>query len=114
MDRNHFAALARTLAPSRRTAVATLLVAGSGLVGRPSGEAKHKGPDCGQRAQQRCRRDIETCRTVYLANCGGEPGECEAQADCCDACSAHGVLACLVELQRARTVAGLVDADRRS
>ena len=101
MDHHRFAALARTFAPSRRSALAILLAAGSGLAGRTPGAARKKkhGPDCGKLARQRCSADAARCRSLYLPSCQLEPAECEAAAACCDSCAADGLLLCLLELQ---------------
>jgi hypothetical protein len=104
MDHDHVDSLAPTVVPSRRSALAALVAAISGVAGVVSGEArsrKKKGQDCGKKERQRCSADVATCRTLLLANCADEGGACETLATCCDACSADGLLTCLIQLQNA-------------
>jgi len=104
MDHSRFGLLPHTFVPSRRTALAGLVAVFSGLAGLVTGEArsrKKRGTDCGKKERQRCSADVATCRTVLLANCADEGGACERLATCCDACSADGLLTCLLTLQNA-------------
>jgi len=104
MDRNHVDALARIASSSRRSTLAAMLAAAGGLAVLTTGEAKQKnkkntGKDCGKKERQRCNADAETCRTLILGQCQADPALCQGQAACCDACSADGLLRCLLELQ---------------
>lgn len=103
MDSNHFDALARTASSSRRSAVTAMLAAAGSLAVLTTGEAKKKkkGQDCGKKERQRCAADAATCRTLILGQCQSDPATCQAQAACCDACSADGLLRCLLNLQTA-------------
>ena len=107
MDLHHFDALARTLAQSRRSGLASLLTPANGFSGRARAKGKKKGPDCGKRAEQRCSSDIETCRALIMGRCEDSLEYCLTLAACCDTCSANGVLTCLMEQQEAMTAARL-------
>ena len=100
MDSNHFDAIVRIASSSRRSTVATMLAATGGLAALTMGEAKQKkkGQDCGKKERQRCAADAEACRAVLLARCEADPASCQAQAGCCAACSADGMLNCLLAL----------------
>lgn len=102
MDHDHFDSLARTFVPSRRFALTALLAATGGFAGLVTGDARKKkkrAANCGKKDTQRCTADAATCRTLLLANCADDGGACEKLATCCDACSADGLLSCLMTLQ---------------
>jgi hypothetical protein len=107
MDSNHFDALTRIASSSRRITLAGMLAAAGGLATLTTGEAKQKGQDCGKKARQRCNADAETCRTLILSQCQAEPASCQAQAACCAACSADGLLNCVLALQTTMAAARL-------
>jgi hypothetical protein len=101
MDSNHFDALARVASSSRRSTVAAMLATAGGLAALTTGEArrKKKSQNCGKKERKRCKADTESCRAAVLADCGGSPTYCEARANCCEECSADGMLTCLLALE---------------
>ena len=64
-------------------------------------EAKKKGPDCKKKEKQRCSKDAAACRPQVAAICELEPAQCLAAQNCCDECSANGVLTCILAVTAA-------------
>lgn len=59
--------------------------------------AKKKGTDCKKKEKQRCSRDAATCKPLVASNCGMlSPAGCLALQNCCDECSANGLMTCFV------------------
>lgn len=57
---------------------------------------KGQGKKCGKKEQQRCSADAADCRAQILLICG-DNAQCVASGTpCCDACSADGLLTCLL------------------
>ena len=58
------------------------------------------GNGAGKKANKRCKRQVDGCRTAVLALCGGSP-TCVAGAACCSSlgtCNADGFFACVAAL----------------
>lgn len=64
-------------------------------------EAKKKGKSCKQKQKQRCSNDAAACKPQVAAICQLSPAQCLAAQNCCDQCSANGVLTCIVGISAA-------------
>jgi hypothetical protein len=77
-----------------------VLAAGAANTGVTEAKKK-KGKDCKKKEKQRCSKDAAACRPQVAAICQLEPAECLAAQNCCDECSANGVLTCILALSPA-------------
>lgn len=91
------AARAASERASRRQSMMALgmAVVAAGATNADVTEARKKGNTCKKREKKRCSNDAAACKPLVASICQLGPAECIAAQDCCDECSADGLVTCL-------------------